>query len=443
MQQLKPLSATFIDKVWSRIKETPGDIESIEVPDENVVYNYLLYHLIALRFAKLSGKENNREALRYALIYEAAAQSYLSDAFSAGHLLLPDFDFLSPLNSLNIQTAHDYYCSEGVYVINSQGDCWQTFGDKLLQWYPYSFSRVLEACIMSLRELFLAYYSSLGNIELPEPLDKWAKSIADGLMPEELSNRWVTTNDGDKYYSEIKMPALLCIPMPVAATWSVHTGRKDEYGYYERKHYPQLSEEKFHDPDLNEIDTDFLYPKISMPGWMIPEFLPNDTLKTLIKYHPDVASVRYRQDRFLPPTFKGFLITTGSAFVLTKGEDKFGASLGVGWGFADEFLYVIKPSINVTATHLFGDKKDWLLMADMGFGIKVPVFGIFNPCIDFGYAQGFQSPYKGGAAKIALGLDSKTLPLGFTYAGLTFRIKTEFMFFNKTLFPQVLEVVLH
>jgi len=444
-QQLEPLSVEFIDKVWERIKNSPDDIKSVEVANQNVVFNYLLYHIIALRFAKLSGKagEGNNEAIRYALIYESVAQSYLSDAFSAGHLLLYLSDFFAPLNSYNNQIAHDFYCSEGVYVLNAQGDCWRTFGDKLMQWYSPSFNRVFEASVKSLRELFLVYFVS-NNIEIPQQLSKWVKSIANGITFEELSDSWITTNDGGKYYSEIKMPALLCIPVPIAATWSVRTEQKDRYGIHKRKHYPQLSEEKFHDPDLNEIDTEFLYSGSSIPGWMIPEFLPSDTLQNLIRYHPDVASVHYRQNRFLPPSYQGFLLSAGGTTVFNNGKNKFGASLGIGWGVADEFLFIItKPSLIVSAIYLFSDNREWILMADMGFGINTPVFSIFYPRIDFGYSRGFQLPYKGGAGKITLGLDSETLPLGFTYAGLTFRLKYQFIFFDKTLHSPVLEIILH
>ncbi len=44
------------------------------------------------------------------------------------------------------------------------------------------------------------------------------------------------------------------------------------------------------------------------------------------------------------------------------------------------------------------------------------------------------------AGKIALGLDSETLPLGFTYAGFTFRLKYQFIFFDKTLHSPMLEI---
>ena len=82
-------------------------------------------------------------------------------------------------------------------------------------------------------------------------------------------------------------------------------------------------------------------------------------------------------------------------------------------------------------------------MADIGSGVNIPDLGIFNPRVDFGFAMGFQSPYNRGAVKFALGLDSETLPLGFTYAGLTFRLKSQFIFFNKTLYSQAMEIILH
>jgi hypothetical protein len=446
MQQLEPLSASYIDEVWDRIKDNPNNISGIEVSNQNVVFNYLLYHLIALRFAGLSGEEigGNKQSLQYALIYEAVAQSYLSDAFSSGHFFLQVSDFLAPLNYKNIEIAHDYYSFEGAFVIDSKGNSWQAFGDNLLQWYPTSFNRVFEACLISLRELFLVYYSSFKNIEIPGHLSEWAQLNADGLSLEELSGRWITTNNGEKYFSEIKMPALLCIPIPLSASWSVRTEKQDKYGIYHRKHYLQLSNEKYHDPDLDDIDKEFLYSKSSVPNWMIPEFLPNDTLQDIIKYHPDIASVRFVQDRFIPPSYRGYLLVAGATYANTIDQNTFGASLGFGWGFTDQFLFVfIKPSITVTAMKLLSTNGLWVLSADFGIGINIPILSIFKPRLEVGYAYGFQSPYKGSAGKFAVGLDSKTLPLGFTYAGLTFRFKYQVITFPEPLHSPVLEIILH
>ena len=159
----------------------------------------------------------------------------------------------------------------------------------------------------------------------PADLEKWTNTIAPGTTPEELSNLWVKPNNGVKYYSEVKMPSLLYIPMPVAAAWSVRTDMKDKYGIYIRRNYSQLIENNFHDPDLNEIDTGFLYPKNSMPAWMIPEFLPNDSLQNLIRYRSDIASVRYVQDRYIPPSYMGYLLSVGGSYIFTNPENKFGA----------------------------------------------------------------------------------------------------------------------
>ena len=446
MQQLEPLSASYIDEVWNRVKESPNDIHSIEVSNQNAVFNYLLYHLIALHFANLSGNEVDgaNEALRNALNYEAVAQSYLSDTFSSGHMLLSNSDFLAPLNSFNIQVAHDHYCSEGVYVINSNGHCWQAFGDKLLQWYPYPFNKVFEACAASLRELFLVYFTSMENVEIPVNLEKWASSISPGITSEELSNLWISKNDGVKYYSEIKMPTLLFIPIPVSSSWSVWTDTEDEYAIHRRKNYPQLMEEKFHDPDLDKVDLGFLYSKYSMPGWMIPEFLPSDSLQNLIKYNPEIASVHFVQNRNFPPSFKGYLLTAGVTYVFNNDNNSVGSSLGFGWGFGDLSLLVfIKPTVFVTAMHLFGDSPAWILSADVGVGINASVFGICKPYMELGSTWGSQSPYNGYAGNYAVGLDSETLPLGFTYAGLTFRLKYEIIIFDKTMYSPVFEIILH
>jgi len=443
-QQLEPLSVLLIDEVWNRIKETPNAIQSVEVSGQSVVFNYLLYHLMALRLANISGNENNNEFLRYALIYEAAAHSYLSDSFSAGHLLLLVSDFLAPLNFMNVQIAHDYYSFEGVYVINSLGDCWRTFGDKLLQWYPYSFKQVYEACKISLLELLLVYFTSSGGIKIPSNLEKWAGSIAGELTLEELSNSWLTSNSGVNYYAEIRTPSLLRIPIPVSAVWSMRTMTKDEHGIFLRKNYPQLIDENYHDQDLTEIDTDFLYSRNSMPDWLTPGFLPNDTLRNIIKYYPDIASVRYIQNRFLPPPYQGYLLSVGGAYVYSGGRDKFGAALCFGWGFTDEFIFIlIKPSFFISALKFFKDNEELILMADIGVGLNIPLFRIIKPHLEIGYAYGFRSPFDGSAGKFALGFDSETLPLEFTYAGLTFRFKYQFIFFNKPFHFPMLEIILH
>ena len=446
IQQLEPLTALYIDEIWDYIKDAPDEIENVEVSNQNVIYNYLLHHLIALRFADQAGKgdSNKEESIRYALIYEAVALGYLSDAFSSGHFVLQNSDFLAPLNYMNIQITHDYYCSEGLYVFNGRGDCWQTFGDKLLLWYPSVYSHVFEACIFSVRELFLVYFSADRNNKVPEQLGGWAEAFSDGKSIEEMALSWVTTNSGKDYYSKIKMPSLLSIPIPVSATWSVRTEEKDRFGIYSRKHYPQLSEENFHDPALHESSNDFLYSKNTVPEWMIPEFLPADPMSDLIKYNRDVASVEYIEDRFHPPSYEGYLLIAGLSYLNYNDENTYGTSIGLGWGFTDEFLTVIiKPTIFGSAMRLNSTDPAWIISADFGIGVNASVLGILKPHLEVGYAMKYKSSFEGGGGKYALGFDSETLPLVFTYAGLTFRFKYQFIFFDQFVHSPVLEIILH
>jgi hypothetical protein len=138
------------------------------------------------------------------------------------------------------------------------------------------------------------------------------------------------------------------------------------------------------------------------------------------------------------------LLSVGGTYVFTNGEKKFGTILGLGWGFSDEFLFILnKPAFFISAMKLFGDNHEWFLMTDFGVGINIPVFRIMKPHIEIGYVYGFQSPFKGSACKFALGFDSETLPLGFTYAGLTIRLKYQFIFLHKTVHSPMLEIILH
>lgn len=444
-EQLQFLSREIIEASWENIKQLPDDIKSISISNQNVIFNYMLYHIMALRFAELSSQSftDSKKYIRYALIYESVAQGYLSDAFSSGHLLLFNSDFFAPLNNINIRIAHDFYCSEGVYVLNANGDCWRTFGDRLMQWYEPSFNNVFQACTESIRELLLVYFVR-NKIKIPSQLQMWVKSISSGQTPEEQVMLWLSAVEGKKYYSEIKMPALLCIPIPIAASWSIRTEETDRYGIHRRKHYPQLKEEKFHDPDFNWIDKEFLYSRNSIPSWMIPELFTSDTLQNLIRYHPDVASVRYTQNRSPHPAYEGLLISAGGTTLFKNDENKFGASFGIGWGIADDLLfYITKPSLIVSSMYLFNDNPEWIIMADLGFGLNACILNSLYPRIEFGYTWGSEEPNRGSASKLSFGLDSETVPLGFTYAGLTFRLKYSFIFFHKTLYYPALEIVLH
>ncbi len=469
LQQLQPLSGTLIDAAWQKHGVSNASaatatnswpaIKSADMSNQNVVANYLLHHLIALRFAEMAGQVGSKgqEPLRRALIYEAMALGYLSDAFSAGHLLVPLADALSGLHSINNKQAHDFYNNEGVYVVNSRGEVWQTFGDKLMRWYPTTYRPVLEACTTSLRELFLVYFASIGSEAVPEPLKKWWHSISADTSVGTMLSAANTTEDGKKYYSTARLPTLQLLPMPVSATWSVRFNEVDEHRIHRRTHYPQLREAGFHDPDNKEIDKEFLYSEKSVTGTMIPVLLASQRQKDpaksradsiairhvqkLIKSHPDFASVRYVQERNFSPSYMGPLLSVGGAMAFKEGDRGSGPMIGLGYGFFDDFLFLKKFSLEAALMPSFHAPRRALLASALGMGIKLPWSAALHT--EGGHAWGLRSPFKAHGWKFAAGIDSPTIPLGFTYAGLTARLKYQWLWLNPALHGVFFEIILH
>jgi len=454
LQQLQSLTSSVIDAAWRERRRTNAaaagawpPVRSAEQSNQNVVANYLLHHLIALRFAGIAGEQGSdgKEALRRALIYEAMAQSYLTDAFSAGHLLVPLSDALSSLHPINNKHAHAFYGSEGAFVVNAAGDLWQTFGDKLLLWYAPTYRHVFDACKTSLRELFLSYYVSIKNGIIPEYLGKWAQAVSIGASKKEMVKSWMIAQDGDKYFSTNKMPALLLLPMPISATWSVRTEIMDEHGIHQRKHYPQLRESGFHDPDVAGIDPEFLYPRATVPTSMIPSLLSAQSPRELIKSHPDYASARYVQERNFPPSYVGLLFSAGGGIVFNGNDHRSGTSVSMGYGFVDDLLVLNKLSFEAALMPSFNDARRLLIAPTLGMGIKLPASlkGAEAFRIEGGYAWGLRTPFKAHGAKLTVGFESPTIPLGLTYAGITIRLKYQWLWLERTLRGVLGEIVLH
>lgn len=142
----------------------PGYLEVVSNNYNHFGWNNMLayvdYHSQALQFAKqsFSEKETNPELsqqlLHKAIIYNAFADHYLSDAFSSGHIRVPRIqikewaknqlkglfrssrgDFLSMtlhnFESVNPRTGLEV----GMRVQNAKGDIWMTRGDNKLNLY--------------------------------------------------------------------------------------------------------------------------------------------------------------------------------------------------------------------------------------------------------------------------------------------------------------------
>ncbi|MGA9363120.1 MAG: hypothetical protein WBW16_02010 [Bacteroidota bacterium] len=453
-------------------------IPKVEIPDANVIRSYLLHHLVALHLAKDAsvGGAGGGATLERAMIYEAIAQSYLIDAFSSGHMLVPLSDGLSFLHPTNNKVAHDFYNVQGTYVLNSRGEVWQTFGDELLEWYAPTFRHIFEACCTSLREILLAYYGSVESGVIPNPLSAWGNSIAGDTPLKTVVDQWLSIRDAQEYYSSLKMPTLLLLPMPISATWSLRTEEVDSHEIHERKQYPQIKESSsdpgFHDPYMLDVDDEFIYTRSSLPNWMLPDaWIPPDSLHggslkemsqdqrtrlaaNLIRHDTTVASVRYMQERYYPPTYWGLLFRAGGGYFFNSAPSNGAWSAGLGYApplaLIPDVPLPDRLSFDLTYIQLTENNPRQLLSLTGGLsiglythrsGTRKPFRYLEYLRLESGYAWGLSSPLKSRGAVVSFGLESGTIPLGFTYAGVSLRLKYQSFLMNRSLNSVSLEFV--
>ncbi|MEW5796468.1 MAG: hypothetical protein AB1772_08905 [Candidatus Zixiibacteriota bacterium] len=414
---------------------------------DNVVAAYLTEHLRALQLASEADPSDTQAAnmLIYALEREAAAQGFLADAFSSGHLLSYHEGLLTFLARRNRIEAHDYHRNRGAYVINSRGEVWQTFGDGLLHWYPPTYEHAFEACATSLRELLVVWYVSSGR-ELPSGLRSWLGAVGPDRAAQDVIELWLGDNSGQEYYAEVRLPALLLIPMPVSATWSFRTDQFDDHGARVRQHFPQLREPGWHDPVTFEIDPRYLYPRESVPDWMVPEPLRNSSptaASEFVRSNPDWASVRYVQARSAPPSYKGALLQVGGQVTIREGRGHTGGTFGLGYGLWDDLVFIKNVSLCATFMPSFHEPSHRLLAGSFELGFDLP--GESWPRalrLESGAAVGLGEDFDDFGALFAVGLDSPVMPLSFTYAGITWRLKYQWFSLDSPVSGPALEMVL-
>jgi hypothetical protein len=483
LEQLQSLDSAQLSRIVSphlaqEASGTLSTVPKVEVPDANVIRNYLVYHLIALHHAEEASSAGSPggEALELALIYEAVAQSYLIGAFCPGHMLVPMSDGLSFLHPMNNKEAHDFYNNQGSYVLNSRGDVWQTFGDELLEWYAPTFRHIFEACCTSLREILLAYYGSLQPGAIPDSLSAWGRSIAGESPLRVVVARWLSMRAAKDYYSLLKMPTLLLLPMPISATWSVRTEEVDNHEIHQRKQYPQVKESSsdfgFHDPYMLDVDDEFIYTRSSLPNWMTPDaWLPADSLHSgslkemskdqrtrlaanLIKHDTTVASVRYMQERYYPPTYWGLLFRAGGGYFFNTPSS---GAWSIGLGYAPRLALLPdvplfdRLSFDLTYIQLteMNPRQLLSLTGGLSFGLYAHRAGTMKPFryleylrLEGGYTWGLSSPLKSRGAVLSFGLESGTIPLGVTYAGVSLRLKYQSFLMKRSLNSVSMEFVL-
>lgn len=412
----------------------------------NVVANFLRLHRQALHAASQgSATDSNLSViLQDALEIESRAQGYLADAFAAGHILSSDGSLFNGLQRRNRIEAHNFHRDRGVYVINGRGDVWQTFGDGLLHWYPPTYQKVLEACQASLREVLFVYFVAHDR-QLPAELQRWHRTFPHGQAVGTVVQMWVNNQNGDDYYATSWLPSLMLLPMPVTASWSQRTRETDDHGARLHHHYPQLREAGFHDPDLSDIDLDFLYSKESVPTWMIPQPLRRDepfTPDSLLAFHPDWASVRWVQERSAPPSFKGLLLQVGSQATFSCDNTESGGSVGLGYGLWDDLVLFKNISVDLTFMPSFHHPNHRLGTITGGLGVVLPVnFWLNYLHIEAGLGVGLGQNFNEVGPVFGVGLDSQVIPFRFTNAGVTVRLMYQSFHLDRLLTGPSLKLI--
>jgi hypothetical protein len=451
-QQLEKLSSFAIESAWVQTlkcldgnsMDVPCVLNSVAGVSHNVVQSYLLHHVIALRLACRAGEHGSggQAEMIHALLLEALAQSYLIDVFSSAHMLVPMDDPFTWLHPLNTQECHDFYDRTGVYVINSRGDVWRSFGDRALRWYGFAFERVSEASATSLLEILNAYYQSVDGASFPAYLEGWRHAWA-GHLPRCFPRGAKEFMDGESYYRDESLPTLLLLPMPISAAWSMRLTELDSHKVHLRKHFPQLREDGLHDPDLNGIDETFLYPRSAVLPSMVPDMLASGSLDSLIRYDPAISSVRFVQDRYRKPAFQGGIIRFGFGRGLGKDARPPGGYLGLGLGLLNRLSLELGIGTSLSGQHVT------LASVTSSACFELPedfsrYLWIFNALyLESGFVWGWKSPDKVETWKMGAGIASVTLPVGLTYVGVMIVVKAEVIFLNRPSSGVGLDLIFH
>jgi len=462
-----------VDAVMTAPVPSPQGLPTVALAEKNVVANYLLHHLVALRLADQAARAPDRRAtlLGSGLEYEARAQGFLADGFSSGHMRVPMEGILRSLHTVNTKEAHDFYSSQGLFVVNSRGDVWQAFGDEVTQWYPMTWEHVLEACCISLRELFFVYALGTDSLNVPAPLVK-----ALGNVGTEVRS-WLALEPGEFYYLQAKLPTLMLIPFPVTATWSVRTDEMDQHGLRVRKHYPQIRDGRtgagFSDSTLTGPSSDLLYSWDALPSWMLPDtWLPRqhageqkikdastDRKRTLASYlvkgDTDVASVRFVQEIDYPPSYAGLVTGVGGGALgvhgysggMISGSVGYSPHLGILPEPLGKFHFSGSASLEASLDHsdrmlVSGRVGMTLPLSLLGIRPESPAGKIHGVRLEVGHSEGLRTLRHYRGPVLSAGLETTTIPMGFMYDGIVIRPKVEVHYLQERIFTIVVELLI-
>jgi hypothetical protein len=436
LQQLDGLESTEIDELWRLRRD--ADLQVIvpgsEGVPENAVAMYIAHHLMALRFANVAAQEGaaGESDFRMMLAYEAVAQGYLHDALSAGHLLVPRHGLMPPIHSVNSRVAHDRYSTDGVFVMNGMGQVYEAFGDGVLTYYGSSFRAALDAARASIASVFFVYLFKLGAAPIPKALEDEIRLHTGSVSLDEVVAGWLASRNGSEYYLDAKLPGLLRLPTPIAATWSVRT---DDTGG--RRHYHQLSETGFYDPDLPEELRRQLHSKEVVGRRVNFGFMGSDEeIRAAIDTVDTLSSVEFVQNMRIQPSYQGVILAVAVGPSLRAGE--WGAGLSASLGFGLEQMALLQdPSIQFGST-FFTNGKSPLIKGSVG--ANTPALPLR---LELGVAAETDSLTESVGLSLGAAIDLFTFDAGFTYIGGQVRLRYEAKYFRTNVHLFSLEVALH
>lgn len=123
------------DKKLIKKCQEPDEVNTIfkKLGHTNAVNMYVTLHALAIDLAEQSGRlaatgkdTTAQQLFWYAILFNAFADHFLEDAFSAGHLVVNRTIMASITNN---KALHDFYSRNGATVLNRNGQIWKAYGD--------------------------------------------------------------------------------------------------------------------------------------------------------------------------------------------------------------------------------------------------------------------------------------------------------------------------
>ncbi|MBC9909975.1 hypothetical protein [Chitinophaga varians] len=215
-----PEQLRHFNKASVRLCQKPALVDSIfkKLGRTNAINMYVTLHVLAIDLAEQSGllsrqnEETSQQLLFYAMLFNAFADHFLEDAFSAGHLVVNRTIFESITNN---KSLHDFYSANGCTVVNRKGEIWHAYGDgqfnnphhswqkestlKAIRYETFTpeAERIIHAVTLSLQDLSDAFQRGAAGTGFTAFMDK---------IPDRRSDQ--------PLYLIFHIPSLAWVPIP-------------------------------------------------------------------------------------------------------------------------------------------------------------------------------------------------------------------------------------